>query len=161
VEPLSSRRVFDGSFIRIDVETWPSGQREVVRHPGACAVVAITPEGQILLVRQLREAVRRALLEIPAGILEEGETPEACAARELTEETGYRAVKLEHLATIYTSPGFTDERIGLFQAEAEPGGQATEDLEVVKLTREQAMKAIETGQILDAKTVAGLLIAMS
>ena len=161
MEPLSSGRVFDGSLIRVDVETWPSGQREVVRHPGACAVMAITAEGQVLLVQQLREAVRGALLEIPAGILEEGETPEECAARELAEETGFRAVKLEHLATIYTSPGFTDERIELFRAEAEPGGQATEDLEVVKLTRGQAMKAIESGEILDAKTVVGLLIAMS
>jgi 8-oxo-dGTP pyrophosphatase MutT (NUDIX family) len=95
VEPESSREVFRGKLIRVDVERWPGGEREVVHHPGACAVVALTQRGEVVLVRQIREAVREALLEIPAGILDvEGEDPASCAARELLEETGFRAGEL-------------------------------------------------------------------
>ena len=85
MEPESSRRVFDGKLIQVDVEQWPGREREVVKHPGACAVVAVTPEGDVLLVRQFRESVRQELLEIPAGVLEVGESGEECAARELLD----------------------------------------------------------------------------
>ena len=157
MEPESSRRVFDGKLIKVDVEQWPSGEREVVKHPGACAVVAITAEGEVLLVKQFREAVRQELLEIPAGIVEEGESREDCVARELLEETGYRATKLEHLGTIYTSPGFTNEKIELFRAHAEPAGGVTEDaVEVVAMPLDRAIEAIERGHIVDGKTMVGL-----
>jgi ADP-ribose diphosphatase len=114
----------------------------------------------VVLVRQFREAVRRALLEIPAGIFDvTGEDGTGCAARELLEETGYRAVRMDPLATIFTSPGFADERIELFVAEAEPGDGAGEDgVEVVTMPLDRALRAVEAGEIVDAKTVAGLLL---
>jgi ADP-ribose pyrophosphatase len=159
--PRRAERVFDGKLIKVDVESWPAGQREVVRHPGACAVVAFTAEGEVLLVRQYRESVREELLEIPAGIFDvEGEDAAGCAARELLEETGYRARNLEHLATIYTSPGFTDEKIELFRADAEPAGEATEDgLEVIAMPLGRALEAIDRGDIRDAKTALGLIVS--
>jgi ADP-ribose pyrophosphatase len=158
-EPQSSRRVFDGKLIRVDVEQWPQAEREVVKHPGACAVVAITPDGEVLLVKQFREAVREELLEVPAGIIEEGESPEECAAREVLEETGYRATKIEPLGTIYTSPGFTDEKIELFRADAERAGQVVEDgLTVIAMPFRSALEAVSRGDIKDAKTAIALLL---
>jgi ADP-ribose pyrophosphatase len=162
LEPQGVRRVFAGKLIKVDVETWPAGEREVVHHPGACALVAFTPEGEVVLVRQFREAIRQELLEIPAGIFDvEGEDGAGCAARELLEETGYRATNVEHLATIYTSPGFADERIELFRADAEPTSDVREEaVEVVTLPLGRALEAIQRGDILDAKTVSGLLLAL-
>ena len=119
MEPDSSRTAFQGRLIRVVVEAWGPYQREVVRHPGAAGIVALTGDGDVVLVRQTREAVRQELLEIPAGILDvAGETAEECARRELVEETGYRAESVSHLASILTSPGFTDERIELFECRA-------------------------------------------
>ena len=162
MEPDSSRTVFGGRLIRVVVEAWGPYQREVVRHPGAAGIVALTGEGDVVLVRQTREAVRQELLEIPAGILDvAGETAEECARRELVEETGYRAESVSHLASILTSPGFTDERIELFLArDVVPGGEATEDgVSTVLLPFDDALKAIRGGRILDAKSVAALLLA--
>lgn len=126
-------------------------------------MVALTESGDVLLVRQMREAVREALLEIPAGILDvQGEDASDCAARELLEETGYRAASIEPLATIYTSPGFTDERIQLFQAQVadgDPGGEGEDGVEVVRMPLSQAVAETERGAIKDAKTVAGVLLA--
>jgi ADP-ribose diphosphatase len=161
LEPHGVRPVFDGKLIKVDVESWPAGEREVVHHPGACAVVAFTPEGEVVLVRQFREAVRQELLEIPAGIFDvEGEDGAACAARELLEETGFRATNVEQLATIYTSPGFTDERIELFRADAELTGDGGEEaVDVVTLPLGRALEAVERGDIVDAKTAAALFLA--
>jgi ADP-ribose pyrophosphatase len=163
VQPDSVRRVFEGHHISLDVESWPVGRREIVRHPGASAVVALTPGHDVLLVRQVREAVRKALLEIPAGILDRlGEDPVDCAARELLEETGHRATGIEPLATILSSPGFSDERIHLFLAEVadgDPEGEGEENVEVVRMSLDDAIQAIERGGITDAKTVVGLLLA--
>jgi ADP-ribose pyrophosphatase len=160
VEPESSREVFRGKLIRVEVERWPSAEREVVHHPGACAVVAITPQGEVLLVRQFRESVRQELLEIPAGILDvEGEGGAECAARELLEETGHRATDLEALGSIYTSPGFADERIDLFMARAEDAGGPGEDgVEVARMPLAEAIEAVRDGRIKDAKTLIGLLL---
>lgn len=161
MDPESSREVFRGKLIRVEVERWPAGEREVVHHPGACAVVALTRGSDVLLVRQMRESVREALLEIPAGIYDvDGEDPSGCAARELLEETGYRASELESLGSIYTSPGFTDERIDLFLARAEEeGGPAEDGVEAVRMPFVQAVEAVREGRIRDAKTVCGLLMA--
>jgi ADP-ribose pyrophosphatase len=161
LEPESSREVFRGKLIRVQVERWPAGEREIVRHPGACAVVAITPRDEVLLVRQFREAVGRDLLEIPAGIYDvDGEGGADCAARELLEETGHRAMHLEPLSSIYTSPGFADERIDLYLASAEEADGAAEDgLEIVRLSFDQAVAAAGDGRIQDAKSVCGLLVA--
>jgi ADP-ribose pyrophosphatase len=165
VQPESIRTVFQGHHISLEVQAWPVGEREIVRHPGASAVVALTPGGDVLLVRQIREAVREALLEIPAGILDrEGEEPIDCASRELLEETGHRAERIEPLASIYSSPGFSDEVIHLFLAEVldgDPEGQGEEAVEVVRVPLDQAVAEIERGAIKDAKSVAGLLLASS
>jgi ADP-ribose pyrophosphatase len=162
-EPRSSRTVFSGRLLEVRVEYWPAGEREVVRHPGACAIVAVTPSELVLLVRQFREAVRRELLEIPAGIRDvEGESASACAARELAEETGCRALSIEPLGSILTSPGFADERIDLFLARTaeEPEAAAHEEgVELVKLPYRDTLAAIEDGRIEDAKTIAALHLA--
>jgi ADP-ribose diphosphatase len=162
VQPQSSREVFRGKLIRVEVEQWPAGEREVVRHPGACAVVAVTEAGEVLLVRQAREPVREVLLEIPAGIYDvEGEDPAGCAAREVLEETGFRVRDLEPLGAVYTSPGFTDERIDLFVASAEEaGGPGEEGVEVIRMPFSEAVAALRDGRIQDAKTVCGLLMAL-
>jgi ADP-ribose pyrophosphatase len=159
----SSREAFRGKLIRVEVERWPAGEREVVRHPGACAVVAITPDREVLLVRQFREAVRRELLEIPAGIFDvEGEGAEQCAARELLEETGYRAHSIERLCSIYTSPGFTDERIDLFLAETEaspvPDHVPEAGVEVVRVPLDSIASAFEE-ETVDAKSLIAILLA--
>jgi ADP-ribose pyrophosphatase len=150
-------------MLEVLIESWPAGEREVVRHPGACAIVAVTPAQDVLLVRQFREAVRRELLEIPAGIRDvEGESAPSCAARELMEETGYRASSIEPLGSILTSPGFADERIDLFLARTGegPGAMAEEEgVEVVKLPYRVALAAIDDGRIEDAKTIAALHLA--
>jgi nudix-type nucleoside diphosphatase (YffH/AdpP family) len=161
VDPESSREAFRGTLIRVEVERWPRGEREVVHHPGACAVVAVTETREVVLVKQFRESVRETLLEIPAGIYDvEGEDPAGCAVRELMEETGYRATDLKPLATIYTSPGFADERIDLFLARAEEAdGLGEEGVEVVRMPFAEALAAVRDGRIKDAKTVCGILIA--
>jgi ADP-ribose pyrophosphatase len=125
-------------------------------------VVALTASGDVVLVRQIREAVREALLEIPAGILDRpDEDPAICAARELLEETGHAALTLEPLATIYTAPGFADERIHLFVAgvaDGDPEGPGEDELEVVRIPLAEALAGVERGEIRDAKTVVGLLL---
>lgn len=161
MNPESSREVFRGNLIRVEVERWPAGEREIVRHPGACGVVAFTDSGEVLLVRQMRESIRETLLEIPAGIYDvEGEDPLGCAARELLEETGYRTTDLEPLGTIYSSPGFTDERMDLFMARAEDaGGPGEEGVEVVRMPFSEAIESVRDGRITDGHTVAALLLA--
>src|SRR5215213_3834306 len=118
-ETLSSRRGFDGAWVhvRVDEVRLPTGRvttREIVEHPGSVAIVAVTGDGNVLLLRQSHHAIGRTLLGIPAGTLEAGEAPEACARRELIEETGYSAGRLSQLASYYTSPGYTDERMTIF-----------------------------------------------
>jgi 8-oxo-dGTP pyrophosphatase MutT (NUDIX family) len=162
MEPFQVREVFHGSFLRVDVESWPAGEREVVRHPGASAVVAFVEGDDVLLVRQPREAVRQVLLEVPAGVLVvPGEDATTCAVRELMEETGHRVTRIESLGAIYSSPGFADERIELFLAQAEPSGTdaAEPGIEVVRMPFGEALRAVREGEIEDAKTVAALLLA--
>lgn len=162
----SSEDVFRGRLFRVAVEEWQgAGRREIVHHPGACAVVALTAAGEVVLVRQFRPAVKRALLEIPAGVLDvAGEDSATCAARELLEETGYRASgPLEPLGPILTTPGFTDERIDLFLArDVQPGTPnpgEDEQIEVVLMALDEARAAIADGLIVDAKTIVALLRA--
>jgi ADP-ribose pyrophosphatase len=162
VLPVATEEVFRGSLLRVDVERWadPDRTREVVRHPGAAAVLAVTPDRRVVLVRQFREAVRESILEIPAGIYDqEGETPEEAARREVREETGYRVTSLRPLGSIYTTPGFTDERIDLFFAHAELAGEPEEGMEVVEIPLEKAVDLVRDGRISDAKTAIGILLA--
>jgi ADP-ribose pyrophosphatase len=143
----------------VEVEWWNDHEREIVRHPGAAAVVTLTPEGRVLFVRQIRESLRAPLLEIPAGIIEPGENPEVTARRELEEETGYRAGELERLGRVYTSPGFSDELVHLFFARVERVGRPEEGIELVARSPEEALAAVGDGEITDAKSAVALLLA--
>ena len=168
-----SRRVYSGRVISVDVDTvrFPNGtvgQLEMVRHPGASAVVPFltSPDGddpQLLLVKQYRYAAEQFLYEIPAGRLEPGEDPRDCAVRELREETGCTAASLDFLVTIYTTPGFTDEKIHLFMASGlergETAHEADEFMTVETVTLSHALQLIKEGQIPDAKTAFAILFA--
>ncbi|UCF77956.1 MAG: NUDIX hydrolase [Candidatus Eiseniibacteriota bacterium] len=139
----------------------PSAFFEIVEHPGSAAVVALTGKGKLLLVDQYREAVGGYLLEIPAGKLEREEDPATCAARELEEETGYRAGSMEKLFELFTTPGYCNENIHFFVATGLVASKSNPDenevLEPVELEVGEALEMIDDGRIRDAKTVAGIL----
>lgn len=140
----------------------PSIVRDIVRHPGAVAVVPVLDDGRLVLIRNHRVAVDEWLVELCAGKLERGEAPASAAGRELIEETGYRADSVTPLGTIYTSPGFADELMHLFLARGlHVVPQALEDgerIEVILRTPEEALAMIESGEIRDGKTIAGLML---
>lgn len=145
-----------------------TGELEMIRHPGASAVVPFiddpaSDDPRVLLIRQYRYAADSFLLEIPAGRLEPNETPEACAARELEEETGRKARNYRKVFELYTTPGFTDEKIHLFLAwDLKPGKLARERdefMEEVPLPLARALEMIGSGEISDAKTALGILFA--
>ncbi len=164
MEPTSSRTVYRGSFLTVDVEAWPgrSGDQEVVRHPGAAGVLPLLPTGEVLLVRQLRPAIRDELLEIPAGILDvEGEDALTCAARELSEETGHRHESIEFLGGYYASAGFTDEYVHLFVARVatEPAGPPEDGIALVREPFDRMVTAAGAGRVRDVKTALALLLA--
>jgi ADP-ribose pyrophosphatase len=170
---VESRRVYTGKIISVDVDTvrFPdgsTGELEMIRHPGASAIVPFLsdPRGedpQVLMIRQYRYAADGYLYEIPAGRLDEGENPRDCAVRELKEETGCTAEHFDHLLTMYTTPGFTDEKIHLFMATGLVAGETKHevdeflDLHPMRLSR--ALEMVEAGEIQDAKTIIGLLFA--
>ena len=169
-ERLSEKEVYRGRVLRLSVETirLPGGgicELELIRHPGAAAVVPVDDEGRILLVRQYRHATGGWILEVPAGKLDHGESPETCAAREVEEETGSRTKALVYLGWIWTTPGFTDEKIWLFLARNVSAGkqdlQPDEALSVEKVPIEQALEMARSGEISDAKSVCALLRAAS
>lgn len=169
---IATRQVYAGRLLSIDEETvrTPAGIEitlELVRHPGAAAVVPLLSEPtdadpHVLLIHQYRYAAGGRIWEIPAGVLEPGEEPESCARRELAEETGARATHVEHLTTIYTTPGFTDERIHLFLATGITAGsaapEADELIEVQSRPISEVLRMIRDREITDAKTVAALLL---
>lgn len=168
---LATRRVYSGRVIDLDIDRvrFPdgsTGELEIIRHSGAAAVVALldapeAPDPRVVLLRQYRYAAGGPIYEVPAGRLEPGESPEACARRELEEEAGYVARSWRRLATIYTTPGFTDERIHLFLAHdleaREPAGEADEFIEVEPVPWSVAMGWIREGRLVDAKTLVALL----
>ena len=175
IEPgqVSTRRAYTGRVISLDLDTvrFPDGSQgelEIVRHPGASAIVPFLsdpagPDPQLLLIKQYRYAALDFLYEIPAGRLEPGEAPELCARRELQEETGCTAGTMQHMHTMFTTPGFTDEKIHLFLAYDLVRGMAQTEadefisVEVMPLTR--ALDMIRDGVIKDAKTALGILYA--
>ena len=124
LEPDSARRVYEGRLLGLTVERWGENEREIVEHPGAVAIVAVDAEGYVALVRQLREATRKRLLELPAGTAEPGEEPLATAQRELQEECGLSGGEWRELAAFWTTPGFCRERMHLFAAEGVERGEA-------------------------------------
>jgi ADP-ribose pyrophosphatase len=162
LNPDSVRRIFDGRLISLVVERWGVHEREVVEHPGAVAIVASDRENNLVLVRQTREAVRRELLEIPAGTLHPGEDPLTAAQRELEEETGYVAGQWRSGPRFMTAPGFCQEIMHLFFAEGveggEPANEEDEEIEVVLVPREDAERLL--GEIEDAKSLIGLLLLL-
>jgi ADP-ribose pyrophosphatase len=170
---LSSRRIFTGRVVSLDVDTvqFPNGNTgniEMLRHPGAAAVVPFlddpaAADPRVLLIRQFRHATSGYLWEIPAGLRNGDETPAAAARRELREETGYLCDHLEPLTTFWTTPGFTNERIDLFLATGlVPGDSAREDDEVIELHEvrwSEALRMVRAGEIDDAKSVIAILYA--
>ncbi len=170
---LATERRYQGRIIHLDLDTveFPdgsTGQLEMVRHPGAAAVVPMVdspeaPDPRVLLLRQFRHAADGMIWEIPAGRLDPGETPEECARRELLEEAGMRAGQVEQLTTIFTTPGFTDERIHLFLArDLQPDQHRREPDEFIEVhvrPWSDVMRMVEQGEIRDGKTLVALLHA--
>ena len=170
---VDSVRAYNGRVLNVDLDRvrFPNGtvgELEMIRHPGASAVLpfASDPRGedpQLLLIRQYRYAAERFIYEIPAGRLDPGETPLACAVRELLEETGCTAERVEHLITIFTTPGFTDEKIHLFMATGLAMGEsqleADEFIEVVTRPLSEVLRLIEQGEVVDGKTIVAILYA--
>jgi len=160
-EPDETRTAFEGDLIRVVVERWGDRSREIVEHAGSVAIVAVDLDGQVVLVRQFREPVRGPLLELPAGVIDEGERPRDAAERELREETGLVGGRWRALATFWTSPGFLRERMHLFLAEDVEQGEADpdedEDVELVRMPLDEAVARAH--ELEDLKTIAGLLLA--
>lgn len=160
-----TKSIYNGRVVnlRLETVTLPNGatvELELIRHPGAAAIVPMKDDGTVLLVRQYRHAVGGYILEIPAGKLDSGEDPRDCAARELEEEIGFRAASFEPVITFFTTPGFTDEVIHIYKATGlTPGTQNLghdEVLDVVEMPLEQAIGQIQDGTIRDGKTIVGL-----
>jgi len=163
---VSSKTLYRGKLLdlRLDEVLLSSGRRvrrEIVVHPGASAILPIVEPGKILMVRQYRHPVGEVLLEIPAGTLKPGEDPMACAARELEEETGYRAGKLAHLATIYPAPGYSSETLHIYLArDLRKGVQALEvdeSISVIEMSIDQVLEGIRDGGVKDSKTIVAIL----
>ena len=163
MKPIYRGKVIDLYLEEIVLPNRHTMTLEIIRHSGAAAVVPLLPDGKVVLIRQYRHAAGGFIYEIPAGRLHPGEDPEACARRELEEEAGYRAGRLERLVSIYTTPGFTDERIHIFLAtDLQKGTQrleADEVLESVTFPLEETVRMIREGKIVDGKTVVGLQTA--
>jgi ADP-ribose pyrophosphatase len=160
MKPDDVRRVFEGKLISVDVERWGDHEREIVRHPGAVAIVAVDAERHVTLVRQVREPARKRLLELPAGTREPGEEPLATAKRELMEEAGLGGGEWWLAASFFSTPGFCDELVHVYIAEGveqtERAPQEDEELELVRVAVGELESLLP--QIEDAKTLAGLLL---
>ena len=164
---LNSHKVFGGRVFKVTVDTISEGdltyQRDVVHHPGSAVIVPVHDDGTVALVRQYRHPAVRYLLEVPAGTLNDGERPEAGAARELEEELGLIAEQLEKLSEFFVSPGFLEEKMWVYLATGLSEGKAQPDedevLDVVRLPIGDALEMITSGEIQDAKTIIGLILA--
>ncbi len=161
---IKTEHIFTGRVISLQVDDveLPDGKtskREIVKHPGAVAVIAVTNENKIVMVEQFRKALERNLVEIPAGKLEKGEAPDVCAARELEEETGYVCQTLELVNSFYTSPGFADEIVHVYEARGlskkeNPAGQDEDEfINLLELSLEEAEEYVVRQKIYDAKTI--------
>ncbi|HEV7743721.1 MAG TPA: NUDIX hydrolase [Pyrinomonadaceae bacterium] len=164
---LDSKSIFRGRVIEVTVDTVSEGnityEREVVRHPGSAVIIPVFDDGTIALVRQYRHPTVRYLLEAPAGTLRRGEVPEDGARREVEEELGVVPGRLEKLAEFFVSPGFCEEKMWVYLAtELTITEQRLEDdevLEVIRIPFSQALSMITTGEIEDAKTIIGVMLA--
>ena len=168
-EKISSERVYSGRILDLEVDRvrLPSGteaEREVIRHLGAAVVLPLFEDGRTILVNQFRYPMGEELLELPAGKLDPDEDPGRCAARELAEETGWRAGEIRELGSFFTTPGFTDEVLHAFVATGlEPAADIEPDpdeaIEIVTMTVEEALEACRDGRIRDGKTLATIFLA--
>ncbi|MDQ2975018.1 MAG: NUDIX hydrolase [Acidobacteriota bacterium] len=164
---LDSKEIFQGRVFNVTVDTIREGdktyQREVVHHPGSAVIIPIFDDGTIAFVRQYRHPAVRYLLEAPAGTLDRGEVPEEGAARELEEELGFVAGRLEKLSEFFVSPGFCEEKMWIYLAteltETEQRLEEDEIVQVVRIPFSQALTMISTGEIEDAKTIIGVMLA--
>lgn len=160
---IESKQIYEGRIVnlRVDTVSLPDGRtklREIVVHPGAAAIVPLMNE-EVLLVEQYRKAVDSPTLEIPAGTIEEGESPEECAKRELIEETGFQATKLDKLIEFYPSPGFSSEIIHIFKASGlKKVSDAEAELSITFVRLEELLAMIKRGEVKDGKTVIGVLM---
>jgi ADP-ribose pyrophosphatase len=167
---LSSRLLHEGkSFsFKTDHVELPNGRtttRDIVDHPGAVAIVPLLDDSKIVLIRQFRYAAGKELLEIPAGTLERGEKPDACAVRELKEETGYKANSMRRLLSCYMAPGYSNEVIHLYVAtglkKGEKETEEDEEIAVEAVGFDEALRMIEENKIEDAKTIVGVLSCLT
>jgi ADP-ribose pyrophosphatase len=165
---VETQPIYDGHLVRFRVDTvvLPNSRtaiREIVSTPGAVAIIPLTGDGQVRMVRQYRSAVGDFLLELPAGTLHPGEAPQDAAPRELAEETGDRADHWQYLSSFHTMPGVCDEVIHLFLATDLVPGDTNRDpdeiIEVITLPLARALEMVASGQIRDAKTIVGLFMA--
>jgi ADP-ribose pyrophosphatase len=165
---ISTQEIYSGRIINLAVHevTLPNGERskrEIIKHPGAVAIIALDHEQNVLLVRQYRLAADEITLEIPAGTLHPGEDPQLCAIRELREETGYRPGQIQAIGGIHPAPGYTSEYIHLYIAtDLEAAAldlDEDEFIELVRVTLPEALAMIDRGEIHDGKSTAGLLLA--
>ncbi|ELK44450.1 NUDIX hydrolase [Halobacillus sp. ACCC02827] len=160
--------IYKGKIVQLDIDsvTLPDGKtskRELIKHPGAVAVIALTDEGKLICVEQYRKPLEKNLVEIPAGKLEPGEDPKACALRELEEETGYTSDDLNLITSFYTSPGFADEIVHVYftdrveKLNEKPAGDVDEFVELMEITVEEAEQLEKEQKIHDAKTAYAIL----
>ncbi|KAB2333756.1 NUDIX domain-containing protein [Bacillus mesophilum] len=165
---IKTESIFNGRIISLQVDDveLPNGKqakRELIKHPGAVAVLAVTDDQKIIMVEQYRKALEKTIVEIPAGKLEQGEDPQECAKRELEEETGYEAAEWSLLTSFYTSPGFADEIVHLYIAKGltqkENSAELDEDefVNLMELTLAEAEQLVDEQRIYDAKTAYAVL----
>ena len=161
---VEEKRIYTGRLLNLNADrvSLPSGRktfREWVHHPGAAAAIPFISEDRIILIRQFRYPVSSDLLEIPAGTIEEGESPEENIARELKEEIGYEARELREIVSFYPSPGYTDERIHLFKASnlVPVDVEREEGIEIIEVSLKEALSMIKKGKIRDGKSIIALL----
>jgi ADP-ribose pyrophosphatase len=165
---IGTQEIYQGRVVNLRVDTIEVAdglnvRREVVEHPGAVVIVPVDPQGRVLWVRQYRHAAGKELLEMPAGTLERGESPDACARREIAEETGFEAASLETLGSFYTAPGFCTEYMYAYAATGLApaiGAHADddEDIEVEPLSVEESLRRIDAGDVIDAKSLAAFFL---
>ena len=157
--------IYDGKYVHLDVYNMTirgrKVRREIVKHPGAAAILAFDEKGKIILVRQHRFP-RGYVLEIPAGTLDKGESPKRCALREIQEETGYKAKRMTHLITYYPSVGYNTEAIHCFVASGLTSGKMNldtdESITVKKMDLSRLIKMIKSGKIIDSKTICAVMV---
>jgi len=165
---IEKQIIYNGKKVHLEVhrleneETGKEVRREVVVHPGAVVVLPVMEDGRVLMIRNHRYSVQQVLIELPAGTLEKGEDPMNCAGRELLEETGYLAGKLQRIGAFFTSPGILTEKLYAFAAyhleKKEAALEEDEEIEIMPVLFDDALKMIDTAEIIDAKTIATLLM---